>query len=177
MSGSFNCYWLMVPSSLNVLPESPLRRRQTENSLLSADRVASPIFDLVAGNSLLRALNVASPILDLKRGSSSLWSGLNYLASWERVASPINLKSFLETVCECLRGCLWLNAYWLLLLDDAIKTALSSSWKSLWSGSCLRRCFSWLTLLILRLFRFFGFSEFERDRSLSWGSYIEMSSL
>lgn len=45
-TGSF---WLIVPSSLLMLWESPRPRRslQTENSLLNADSVASPILDLV----------------------------------------------------------------------------------------------------------------------------------
>ena len=50
----------------------PLRRRHTENSLLRADNVASPTFDLGAGNSLPRADNVASPILDFIKSSSFL---------------------------------------------------------------------------------------------------------
>jgi hypothetical protein len=79
---------------------------------------------------LLRALKVASPILDLKRGSSSLFSGcLICLLSYDNVASPICFKSFERAVFESFKG-LRSNACWLLLLDDAIKTALSSSFSS-----------------------------------------------
>jgi hypothetical protein len=69
-----------------------LRRRQRENSLLRADRVASPIFDFVAGNSLLSAEKVLSPILDFSFGLSSLTSGRTCLLSCDKVVSPIGFR-------------------------------------------------------------------------------------
>lgn len=151
-----------------------------ENSLLNAERVASPIFDLVAGNSLLSAENVASPILDLKWGSSSLWSGYrNYLLSCDKVASPINFNSSFVSVAALIiffGGRISAKIGWLLLLTDAITTACSSAAV----GSCfLDRC-RLCSPSIYLTFRFFrlrgGLSLADLDQSSFGTSLLVISS-